>query len=471
MDLTNLRIPDRFERLRDVQGATLTSIIVPVESALSLLDERFMDMRAADRGSLMILRGVSGAGKSTFLDTVGFFRDGVRTIRIPRSEGVAASLSASASSSPTIVVLEGREALGDVSRQEIEATTHEVNQFVRSDAGRHSLVVWPTNVDDLTTLLVDLGTSLGREALFGVTGPVTKFAGPPKSEYVRIAQLTVSALNEGASLDAIGVSDDLAQSMAEESDTIGSFLARVRLAAIKAGAQVEKLLTIERYRMWTLTISGNDTEGDVSALTRGGFAAADIDRLLSATGANVVSELKSHPDQVGILGTVLDARIINMDMLTILAVARTFGSDELHKAMQTRGMQVNADKSAIRRLQESELGILLSDQPLGTRKRGGKPGQNTKDAFAKLIEIARQNDGLLNDAIGRGLVAAGLVDSYETEKSLGTKLVFYSDLYCVKDGAPIRLEMMWRQENGRAQIANYVLGKISNYGKAIGLLA
>ncbi|MEU0334456.1 hypothetical protein [Streptomyces sp. NPDC006193] len=50
---------------------------------LEELDERFMDMRAVDRGSLMILRGTPGAGKPTFLDTVGFFRQHVSTRRIP----------------------------------------------------------------------------------------------------------------------------------------------------------------------------------------------------------------------------------------------------------------------------------------------------------------------------------------------------------------------------------------------------
>jgi DNA (cytosine-5)-methyltransferase 1 len=470
MDVNNLRIPDRFERLRDLGDETLTSIIVPVEPMLEELDERFMDMRAADRGSLMILRGTSGAGKSTFLDTVGFFRQHVSTRRIPRDANVAQALRESVDADNTIVVFEGREALGDVSGSEIESAMHEINQFVRSEEGRRSLVVWPTNRDDLTDLLVGIGESLGREALFGISDPVTFFGGPPKTEFARIAQQTVSVLNEGASLDALGISIDLANDLAEKSDTIGNYLARIRMAAVRAGARVERLLTKERYRMWTLTVSGNDVEGDVAALTRGGFSAADVDRLLSSTGANVVSDLKKHPEKTGILGTVLDARIVNMDMVCMLAVTRTYGSPELHKVMQSKDMITARDSSAARRLLESDLGILLQDNPLGTRKRGPKPGSNTKDAFAKLVEISRTNDGLLNDALGRGLVETGLIDSYETERNLGTDLVFNSDLYCVKNGAPIRLELMWRARTGRATIANYVLGKINNYGKAIGVI-
>ncbi len=298
-----------------------------------------MDMHAADRGSFTILRGQTGAGKSTFLDTVSFFRADVETIRISPSEDLVSGVLLDQVVHPRIVVLEGREALGQVSRQEIEATMHAVNQFVRSDAGRTSLVVWPTNTDDLTELLKELGGNLGGEALFGLTGPVTRFEGPDKNDYVRIAQQTVATLNDGASLDALGVSLELAEKLASESETIGSYLARIRKASVQAGNRVRRLLVKERFRLWTVVIAGNEPEGDVAALTRGGQAYADIDRLVNSTGANIVNELKQYPEMLGILGTVLDARIIHLDMVSVNAIARTFGTPTLHGLMQAQGMR------------------------------------------------------------------------------------------------------------------------------------
>ncbi|MCV7717647.1 hypothetical protein M3C97_011800, partial [Micrococcus luteus] len=76
----------------------------------------------------------------------------------------------------------------------------------------------------------------------------------------------------------------------------------------------------------------------------------------------------------------------------------------------------------------------------------------------------------LNDALGRGLVDAGLIASYETEKPLGSDFKFTSDIYAVVGKEPVRIEIMWRSETGRATIANYVLTKLGNYAKAIGLL-
>jgi hypothetical protein len=118
----------------------------------------------------------------------------------------------------------------------------------------------------------------------------------------------------------------------------------------------------------------------------------------------------------------------------------------------------------------SELGVLLAADELGTRKPGSRPGGGTQSAFASLTAIARNNDGKINRAIGEALLAAGLIESYEAEKDVGGALTFASDLCLMRAKEPIRLEIMWRSKTSRAEIANYVLGKLHNYGKTIGYL-
>jgi len=419
----------------------------------------------------MILRGEAGSGKSTFLDTVGLFREGVVTERVPLGIDVSEALaSIDATDLPRLVVIEGREALTNYSAQALEASMHAINTFVRSPEGLNTLVVWPSNKENLTSALVNVGNELGGDALMGVDEPVLTFSGPAQTEYVEIAERTISALNEGATLAALGISEEDAASMANGCPTVGRYLALVRQRLVRNGARVRRLLESEQARMWTVVISGSDAEGDVAALTRGGLAFADIDRLLTATGANIVNELRKEPDTLGILGTVLNARILNMDVVTILAIAREFADDELRNLMRGSGMSVRPDKSAIDRLRASELGIVASGSSLGTRRRGGQPGGSTKTAFDSLSKIARTKDGLLNAAIGRALVAADLASSFETEKEIGTKQKYISDLYLIVDGQPLRIEMMWRTKTSRAEIANYVLGKLGNYAKAIGLM-
>jgi energy-coupling factor transporter ATP-binding protein EcfA2 len=466
-----LSVPDRFEVLRQAGSGTLRSIIVPVEDALADIDARFADMSAAGRGALLLLRGDSGSGKSTFLDTIGLFRKEVVTERVPAADDIAAALQAlQPTTRPCIVVLEGREALGEVSSASLEQGMHAINSAVRSEAGRDTLIVWPTNKDDLTERLVSLANDLGAEALFGVEEPVKRFSGPSKTQFVSIAESTVAALNAGASLAALGVSEEQAVALTQDVETIGRYLALIRRALIKNGAMVRELLPAEKFRMWTVVIAGNEPDSDVAALTRGGFAVADVDRLMASTGANVVVDLKQFPDQVGILGTVLDARIVYLDMVTVLAVARQYGDDVLHELMRSKGMSTQRDEAAADRLKTSELGLIMSGDSLGTRRRGRRPGSSTQQAFAGLADIARTKDGLCNRAIGAGLLDTGLIEAFETERDLGTELTFTSDLYCIRAGEPIRLEVMWRSTTGRAAIANYVLGKLGNYGRAIGLL-
>lgn len=366
-------------------------------------------------------------------------------------------------------MLEGREALGEVSQASLEESMHAINSFVRSNAGRDTLVVWPTNTDNLTTALAEIATSLGAEALFGIGQPFERFSGPAKSNFVSIASKTVAALNEGASLAALGISDARANELTADASTIGRYLALVRRELISNGARVRELLAAEQPRMWVVVVAP-EAEGDVAALTRGGYAYADIDRLITSTGANIVDELKRHPEEIGILGTVLDARILYLDMVTVLAVARQYGDDQLHNLMRAQGMSTQQDRSASGRLSSSELGLILGGQSLGTRRRGPRPGANTQAAFRSLAEIARTNDGACNRAIGRALVETGLVESMETERPIGTGQTYFSDIYVLNAGEPVRLEVMWRTKAGRADIANYTLIKLGNYGRAIGLL-
>jgi hypothetical protein len=467
----DLYVPDRFEQLRDSGTGSLRTIILPVEASLEEIDVRFADLRAARRGGLAVFRGAPGAGKSTFLDTLGQFREGVKTERIVQNADVAAALSAlPASNGPRLVVVEGREALLDVSEAALETSMHAINTFVRSAAGQQTLVVWPTNTDELTNALVSLGMRIGGVALLGNAPHFTVFSGPARSEYVQIAERTISALNEGASLAALGISESQAQQLATSVNTVGDFLTVVRGQLLRNGAKVRRLLATEQPRVWAVVIAGNQPEGDVAALTRGGFSYADIDRLVTSTEANIVKKLKKEPDTLGILGTVLDAKILYIDMLTALAVAREFADDALRNAMKAEGMSVRKEPKAFERLRNSELGLIISGQTLGTRKPGSKPGNNTLEAFNGLASIARQNDGLLNRAFGEALVQSGLADSYQIERVLGTESKYYSDIYIARGTERIRIEVMWRTSAGRADIANYVLLKLGNYARAIGLL-
>lgn len=466
-----LRVPDRFEALAMEDASTLRGVITPVESSLRALDDRFLEIQSAGRGGLMVVMGVSGAGKSTFAKTAGLFRE-VAVISIDSQQDLAQSLqSLGSNTGPRIAIIEGREALGEVAAESIEAYLHAINNYVRSSAGNRTLFVWPINTDDMLQMLTRIASGIGAEALLGIGEQFHLFSGPHKSEFVRIADQTIGALNQGASLYNLGLSAERAEQLAQESDTIGHYLGRVRIELQKNMQLVQGLLPQEPLRVWTVVVSDASAESAVNAVTRGRDAYADIDRMMTSTNANIVADLQEYPDRLGILGTVLDARIVYLDVFAALAVARTFSDEALKEMMAAKSMSTSTDSKAIDRIRDSTLGKLLSGATLGTGRRGSKPKGNTLTAFSNLTAIASTNDTAINAAIGRALQAAGIISTFDVEKQFGSDRKYFSDLYITRpSGEPIRLEFMWRNSTGSADISNYVLKKLELYGKSIGLL-
>ena len=87
-----------------------------------------------------------------------------------------------------------------------------------------------------------------------------------------------------------------------------------------------------------------------------------------------------------------------------------------------------------------------------------------------LTAVAKTNDIALNEALGQALVDCGLIERFAQEIDLGGGLARKSDLVCNLHLDPVRLEMIWRTDTTRSEIANYVLTKLYNYGHAIGFL-
>jgi hypothetical protein len=467
-----LFVPDRFDVLRRRAANQLNTIIVPVEDSLGFIDDQYSDLYTAGRGGFLIFRGDSGSGKSTFLHTLHLFREEVATYSIEKSANIEQALSRIGPPAEIfrVIVIEGREALRDTKADIIEAAIHSINSFIRSSAGERTLIVWPCNTNDLRDKLIDISHRVGADSLLGTREPVYLFEGPDKAQYLDIAKKTVATLNQGASLHDLGVTDERAQELVVHSETIGAFLNSLRQDLRHNQESVARLLEKEQCRMWVVVIAGNDPDNDVAALTRGNAAIADIDRLLSATNATIVAELKKFPEKLGILGAVLDTRILYLPVNTALTIARLYSDGSLKHLMREKSLALRLSSDDPSRLANSDLGRAFSGDPSGPRSRGPKIGDNTQKAFLKLTEIASENDIILNHTIGVGLEKLGLIQNFTTENELRGRILIRSDLLCNTQIGPIRLEIMWRKSTGRADIANYTLSKIGNYAKAIGLL-
>ncbi len=467
-------VPDRFESLARRAEGRLNGIVVPVQPALDEIDRLFARMGQADRGAFLILRGESGAGKSTFLHTLNLYRTEAHTVSVPGDASIREFLAARRKSVQVeVLVLEEREAATSFSDPELEDWLHAINGFIRSERGRRAIVVWPCNTDPLRDRVVALARTIGGESLVGTGKGWFAFTGPEKSEYIPIAEKTLATLNQGATFSDLGLTADAVQEAANNAPTIGGFFSRVHDLILSAENAVEKLLRQEKCRLWVVVAAGNDVAAEVAALTRGRYAAIDTERLMTSTEANIVADLKTYPDKIGILGTVLDAKIFHMPVLTASAIARAFTDPQLKILMRSKGLSLKPDgkKQAVERLLQTDLASVFRAGSQGLLTRGKKPGPESVEAFQKLVEIASNNDAAINRALGKALVEAELIQSFEVEQDFGSGLIRRTDILASTTTGPVRIEVMWRKSTSRAAIANYTLTKLANYGRAIGFLS
>lgn len=474
MKLPQVVVPDRYEGLARRAKEDIGSIVVPVPDAMLRIDEIFSRMNVAGRGAFLVLEGESGAGKSTFLHTLRFFKEGVTSLSVPGGASIRDFLGRHqpTGSEIEVFVLEEREAALSFTNRELEDWLHAINGFIRSEKGERSLVVWPANTEDLRDRIVSLARRIGAEALIGTDKSAYKFPGPERALFPEIAQRTLAVLNQSAGLSDLGLTAELLDQHVAVSDTVGSFLTRVHESIAAQERFVKTLVDKEQCRLWVIIVAGNDPDAVVAGLTRGRYSEIDTDRLLSSTGANIVTELRGQPEKVGLLGTVLNARILHLPVLAAAALARAFANDALRIRMRTLGLAITPkdESAALDRLNATELASIFRAGAQGTLSRGPKLGPASVEAFGKLVEIAQTNDALLNDALGRALKAARLIKSYKLEQDFGAGLNRRTDLLAETEDYPIRIEVMWRKKTGRADISNYVLTKLTNYGRAIGYL-
>lgn len=473
--LENLVLPDRFEVLSRKAPNGLSTIVVPVEPALDQIDTIMRRMRVSARGAFLILRGNPGAGKSTFLHTLNLYRERVKTVSVPGGQSIRGFLDSFQPSPNTelhVLVLEERDARMSFTEEELEEWLHTINSFIRSERGQQSLVVWPCNTDALRDRLVNLAQSIGAESLLGSGQRSYDFTGPSAKQYAEIAKRTLATLNQGAGFNDLGITESAVDELANSSDTIGKFIGRLQDQILTLQGEVVALIHKEQFRLWVVVVAGNDPVGEVAGLTRGSLSAIDTDRLLSSTEANIIAELKKYPDKIGLLGTVLDAKILHLPVLAATAIIRAFADQPLRAKLRREGFALKPDdqQAAIERLASTELASIFKMGPQRPLTRGPKVGDKSVEAFHKLAGIASADDTALNRALGNAFKAAGLIKDFAVEQDFGESLKRRTDILAETNYGRVRIEIMWRRSTGRADIANYTLTKLQNYGKAVGFL-
>jgi DNA (cytosine-5)-methyltransferase 1 len=362
MSQLKLLIPDRYEMIvRLSKNGGLRNIVIDVPEGLGRIDSLYEEMESTGRGSFLVLYGKPGSGKSTLLNTVPLFREGVEIVPVEPRESIPDVLDGFKAfpGRLRIVIIKAREALANTTREEIEAALLSINNFVRSDEGKNALIAWPCSLPAMRDRLVEAALGIGGPSLLG-SGAAVSYGGPSKEQYIPIARSTIATFNAGATFLDWGITEPRARQLADEADTIGTFLQRLlQEARSLISALISKLPERERSRLWIVVAAGNDPESDINALTRGAYYQVDIERLLLSTDANISLALREDQARVGLLGTLFDARLLLLPMRTAMALVRDFAQEALRGELAARGFHNPGKDSGQTLLRESDLARAL----------------------------------------------------------------------------------------------------------------
>lgn len=461
--LPSLILPIRYERLEaeaKLRGLPLRPLVKPVRDALTDIEREIRLVRQMAMGRLYVINGVTGSGKTTFLNSLGLFIDNVKVFTVKGmpldSRGSienALTLLNRAPDKISIVVLEGREAPGSLRDEELDVLLTTLNVDFRSDAGRRTLFVIPTTSSSVAQAISERAANVG-----GMTSrdrPFYVFGGPSRNEYVTITNETISALNDSRALLDYGISDSLAKGIAEASISIGQFMESCHQEIMQKQNRLETIageVKHKRVHLWMVFCSYEDdlrrNYDIVRALTVGGKQLVQISRIL-AGDAKEVREWQGREAEFAQIAAYLDLRLLYLPMRTALAIVTAYAPDDILNLLKRKGLiqretvRVRAQES----LANTAVGAFLHQRDFADDpSRRGRLEERQKELFQEVMKIAVGDETILN-----AMIASTLRDWHKdpetviaTEKEVTENRTLVADIAVVNPTDIFCLEMKWR---------------------------
>lgn len=481
-------LPSRFENIRSNKKGiysyqelqTLKSFIFQVEEPIRHIKKMIATMKASNSGAFLVIKGESGIGKTTFLNTLPLYIGKLEVRSIFNKQDIQEQLDyLKATNNPRLIVLENRESFETLSARQLEKEIHAINRFIREDRGKNTIIAWPCNGEEMTREIIQFAGHIGGSSLFR-DDSIIEFTGPNINRYVDILKSTFQFFNR-YDISDIGVSDDMAYSILNEMDkctTIGAYLENVRARLVNDFYRLEEATNRigESFNLIIVVIAGNNPSSDIDFLTKGEKSNIDFERLMSSSRGNIVEQIKKHYKICAIAAKEFDCKIVHIDYKQACEYIKyeIKQKDEeikrLDKILYDNGIKPSGKRAILETLNKCELVNAIRNSHILKRSYHVNVVNQTDDEFKKLLKIASENDRILNKKICELLKENGYIQVGRVEESFGQLINIRSDMLCSIPGQYFRVEFMWRDSTTSGSIATYVLTKIYNYCNALGLL-
>lgn len=356
-------LPTRWEKLSPKidNDNTTFRIIRPVLQAIRVI-EKIVDYLAVTRGGqVFVIRGDTGSGKTTFLNTLSHYVGTnlhIQTIDIqPLTEDLFSEILWKTKISEDVVnliILEGREKPEDISEKYIQVALSNINRFVRSSLSPILFVI-PTIDEQVARRWCQHGETIGdlipKSIMYDGARWYT-FPGVSKSEYAQIAEETVRALNPPYMLSDYGILPEESKVWVDVSPTIGNYIEKIAGEISNRRQSTRISVTGRREHVWILYCAPDYKHFDHTYHMINGLASDSRliplpNKLVPDTSEDSeVKEWRQPSNWTNLLATLnfLDVRIINFPIITAVTSALAYGKNTLLDSFKSTAFETYKDE-------------------------------------------------------------------------------------------------------------------------------
>lgn len=483
--LRRLKFPARYEGLVNVLGEQVVKVLVsPSQETLDLFRAAAIAVGNRAEGLYLPVVARSGTGKTTLTNNLTTFlpkyftpsiqHDTEVTVRSLEESVVEARRALAANDDRVIpVIVDNRESVPAT-----DAELAALKQFTRRPGtGSRAVVVWPETSKSIAEQLGSRYREIAGVPPVDLPLPVR---GPDRATWRDTAKTTMRLVNGLVTLEKLGVDPDSYDVGAYES--IGEFMRAISddLSRFVQGLLTESLVPIGLVIVFASTSSD---AGVLSQLTSGTeFGLLDPNALVDATPDSVIG--RWWDGRRGLLTQIvvrLDARAFCLPPSVSIPALRRYADDQIRPPLVELGVDSRSANQVATSMFRSDLGRFMKGEVRSAFETRGTPATTSESAYevlADTVGFSAGRDKQANNAVNALLSEPAIVadlgwESVSSERSLPDAPGLIPDVRIDRGESLLCLELTWRKgdflaSKHRSDVAQYILGKVKNYGRELG---